>query len=630
MSSPNSYLVDQKLHKYHRMIEREKAEDSYSSSYKANSNNQYFSNEKSYTGYNATFSNYGSPSNQNYKMAPYSSNDDISISSLRSQKQRRSQSPNIFGFHDNDSSDDLLKESTRMISKIERHTRSSSSSRAQSPISSRSNASQTTPVKQMASDEDRDLQISDLESSPNRNAALKNSIDHINSSDRTSPLKALKRGLSSLFMSQVNKKNQEKNNSKNQYQTNIRTITRSSPRSHSLANTHTSTILSSIDKYEKSSWMQIPAHHSPNFILSDGSNSSPTQKVYNSSRSSSPINYFNQNSPKSRQLNNSAFNSYRSSFQNSNRNDDNKFSSPSRNSSIRSRSPPSQSYQIRANSFDSDSDSTEENFLNQTNNSKNFSAIATKQKTTASFTSKFLLDDDSSSTTNDQVFNQFQRNDNFSLKYSSSKKPAVTRYTELKTELNSSSDTEENLGALKYDVNGELKIPKAETKLTKKFSKQISNLLSPENQRTNGLLMISDSDSSSSNFHPKPLSRPILTTNRNVFTTLSSSDSSDSLFNKNTSNVNVKNKSFNNDSDSESSSNFLNAQINSSNFQSGFSSNQSNRFSFQRRNETGGFNSRTSFTTNLNLDESDSDDEFFDTLKKAIRENDEVLNSIRV
>ena len=609
MSSINGYLVDQKLNKYHRMIEREKANESYSSSFKTNSNQQFTSTEKTLSGYNTSFSKYSNITPRK-NMAPFSSNEDIDISSLRSQKQsnsflsggqRRSKSPNFYGSLNSDSSDDLLKESTRIITKIERYTRSSSSSRTQSPVSPRSpnspkklspNNSPTNSNQNVSDqDEDRDLQISDLEStpkkttpnnnlsnSPDHNSTLKSSIDTLNNSDRTSPLKALKRGLSSLFMSQVNKKKEADNYNQlnNQYYpTNIRTINTSSPRSRSLSNTNaTSTynspsFLSSIDKYEHSKWMKVPSHHSPNFILSDGSNDSPTQKVYNS-RSSSPIasknsptyaNKYNSNdTSKHSSLKNSNFNYYRSQNQNSNSIENNR-NSPHRNSPIRSKSPPSPSFQVKRFKYsDSESESTEENFFSQN-----------KKPITANFNSKYKnsskYDDDdddySNIAVNDSKLSQFssiKKNDDFSLKFSSSltQKPFISRYAETKrAEINNSSsetETEESYG-LKYDQNGELKLPKAETKLTKKFSKQISSLLSPENQRTNGLLMFSDSDSSSSsNFHPKPPKRSISTINQN-FTIqnkfrpskpLSTSSSSDSLFdmNRNKTANNLTNKSF--------------------------------------------------------------------------------------
>lgn len=547
MSFLDSYLVDQKLNKYHRLIEREKAETSeYITTPRAKTNTQHTSSQGISTNFTTNFSSNRStsPITRSYQMAPYSQKDNFSFNSSLSQSKTNSfmtsnRNKSRISDSDDDYSENLFKKSIQVITKIERHTRSSSSSRAQSPSSPRSqknlsqDSSTSTPPKnsnkpESEQDEERDLQISDLENSPknasnettnsNNSPAKSNSPkgnkDYMDIKDSTSPLKALKRGLSSIFISQFHKKNNNKDESNDYKSSNIKTITSNSPRSRSLTNSNKSYYgspsFSPGSDFEQSSWMKIPARHSPNFILSDGSNDSPSRRYHLSSRSSSPS-----RSPKT----NKYSPKYNDSIKEQN------FASFS-SSLNKSRSPPSPtnksgskySYQstvnrsIKQKSFSSDS--TEENiFAISKNTGNNLSSYHQKSnfsikptKSPLKFSTKFDSIEVSSDTESDQFLSFNKRNYNFSSKTTN----LSTRYTNnSSTNINdelSSSDTESNYNFNQYDNDDFIRnLPKAETKLTKKFSKQISSLFSPENQRRKDYVIISDSDSSSSsNFHPKP------------------------------------------------------------------------------------------------------------------------------
>ena len=329
MSFLDSSLVDQKLNKYHEIIEREKAETSnYLITPRAKPNTQYNSNTETHSNFTANLSkNINANQTAQYlNMAPYSQNDDLIFYSPQSQRQTksfissgRSKSPGSFNSINNDKTDKLFKKSVQVITKIERYTRSSSSSRTQSPSSARSQkkmSSSDSPSSLPKStaninsdqEEDRDLQISDLENSPNnplnsdnsnlpaKNNNQRNNKDIMDIRDATSPLKALKRGLSSIFVSQFHKKSNNNDNDEDDIyrSTEIRTLNNTSTRSRSLTNSNISHFGSPLSsaKFEQSNWMKVPKHHSPNFIISDGSNDSPTQRYYNSRSSSashSPI-----------------------------------------------------------------------------------------------------------------------------------------------------------------------------------------------------------------------------------------------------------------------------------------------------------------------------------------------------
>ena len=243
--------------------------------------------------------------------------------------------------------------------------------------------------------------------------------------------------------------------SKNIYE--IRTIKNSSSRSQSVSNSNKSTfstpptVQSNIDQ---SSWTKIPSRHSPNFILSDGSNDSPTQKYLDSHSSSSPsrspkiIGNSHSNSPIANDegINNNYSKSYNTNFnsnyKNNNTNNNNTFSpaSSSRFSSAKGDAPKIQNLTptYKGREISSLSPSQNTNILNSLDYSTNINHIP-----------KIEEDELASDSSNKGLF------------YSYKDKPISSN------DLNLHFNYDQN----ESDVFN-VKLNESETNLTKKFSKE--------------------------------------------------------------------------------------------------------------------------------------------------------------
>ncbi|OHT11256.1 hypothetical protein TRFO_19346 [Tritrichomonas foetus] len=466
-------------------------------------------------------------------------NSDVFEENHHLQSTKTSSKPNIIDIlmsSSSDSDDQLFEKSSNILSQIEKHKMSSNSSRASSPSVIRSPRSEGISPFQIdkfdlentrnnisknpysnKSSKDQDLMVSDLES-PSKSSNKQFSI-------KPSPINSLQKGLSSLFGSPDanNSPNNINNNPINSYNS-----YRTSPSIEYRPNfRYRSKSPNSRPKIPKH--LEIPSHHSPNFIMSDGSNDSPTQQflMSRSNRSSSEASYKNSRfspNPSISPTNNLISQTRkRFSFDNS--------------SSINTGSP-TYSYKLKQNKYDNDKNDSD----NKSDSSEN-SGDVHKMIFDSTTPKKHSDSDDSSS-----LSPELKSNDNI-----------------MKSNFNESNLSNED----ENDVNSSLKITsttseKNQSNLTEEFSEKLSKLFSQNTEEN-------DSFSSSDHKKYKPtnysFTRKSSTQNSSVLQKRSPSPSIsiNSRFSQNKNYQSKKNSVEINSSDSESNDTAFLFNLNSTN-----------------------------------------------------------------
>ena len=296
---------------------------------------------------------------------------------------------------------------------------------------------------------------------------------------------------------------------KNNYQ--IKTIKNSSVRSRSATKSNISDFNSPISSLDQFEWSKIPNRHSPNFIMSDGSYGSPTQKYLDSRSSSSPS-----RSPKTTKNSTSAspiadeteivksssqFKNGPSKFRNingnnnafspiSNLNFSSNASSSYRPANYSSSSSPLQN--ITTSNLKERSNPSSPPSGNLGNSWSKLSSNSKNQTKSYKFSPNKLSENDS---------------DSSEIAFSTKKSKTISPIKNRNYQFNQ-NESESDI----FDV----KLTDAETKLSMRFSKQVSSLGSPDNQNNIGILSDSDSASSTSNFDPKQSQKKYSFNNRNI------------------------------------------------------------------------------------------------------------------
>lgn len=352
----------------------------------------------------------------------------------------------------------LLKKSTQVLAKIARHT--SPNSRITSPSSSRSNYSPSrynsiSPPNRSSSPSNRSFSPSNRSFSPSNRLY-------------SPPNKSFSPDKGDIQISDLENSAHRFSPSYSRRQYSPSNLSNKSPSKNSSYSLSRSRSRSPSNFYSPSNRLSTPTRHSPNFILSDGSNDSPTQQLHQS-----------QTSPP---------NSYRVWPNIHSKNISRQSQSP------RSTSPSRISYtptQVIPTDILDDSSSISESTTDLVK--RGIRLMSTQLD--------YPPNDDSESTDTSHLIKITHKNISLS-------RPSL--YTN--------------------DVNDDFEVPKAKTNLTKQFSREISHLFSPKGGAY--IPPDSDSSSSTSNFYPrKPIEtgpyRGRYPTSPMSKNHLSSSDSSD-------------------------------------------------------------------------------------------------------